>query len=115
MIALKIKNKLLQLSAVALLSGTLYSCEKEAVQTLPQRDWELVWSDEFDGSAGSSVDNTKWVFDIGRGPNNDGWGNQELQTYTSSTENVKLDGNGNLMITVTGGGGSFNSGRIKTQ
>jgi beta-glucanase (GH16 family) len=114
MIALKIKNKLLQLSAIALVSSTLYSCEKEAVQTLPQRDWELVWSDEFEGTAGSSVDNSKWVFDIGRGPGNDGWGNQELQVYTNSTENVKLDGNGNLMITATGGGGSFNSGRIKT-
>jgi beta-glucanase (GH16 family) len=114
MIALQIKNKLLQIGAIALVCGTLYSCEKEAIQTLPQRDWELVWSDEFEGAAGTSPDNTKWVFDIGRGPNNDGWGNNELQTYTRSTENVKLDGKGNLMITATGGGGSFNSGRIKT-
>lgn len=115
MIALKIKNKLLQIGAIALVSGTLYSCEKEAVQTVPQRNWDLVWSDEFTGSQGTSPDNSKWVFDIGRGPNNDGWGNQELQVYTNSTDNVKLDGDGNLMITATGGGGSFNSGRIKTQ
>jgi beta-glucanase (GH16 family) len=114
MIAFKIKNKLIQLGAVAFIASTFASCEKEAIQTLPQRDWELVWSDEFTGSLGASPDNTKWVFDIGRGPGNDGWGNQELQTYTNSPDNVKLDGNGNLVITATGGGGSFNSGRIKT-
>lgn len=115
MIALQIKNKLILTGAIALVACTLYSCEKEAIQTLPQRDWELVWSDEFNGAAGSSVNSTNWAFDIGRGPNNDGWGNQELQTYTNSTNNVRLDGKGNLEIIATGGGGSFNSGRIKTQ
>jgi beta-glucanase (GH16 family) len=115
MIAFQLKNKLLQIGVLSLVLGTLTSCEKEAVQTLPQREWELAWSDEFNGAAGTSVDNTKWAFDIGRGPNNDGWGNQELQTYTNSTDNVRLDGNGNLLIIATGGGGSFNSGRIKTQ
>ncbi|MCU0375252.1 MAG: glycoside hydrolase family 16 protein [Chitinophagaceae bacterium] len=106
------------IASICLLSLTVLTmagCEKDAVQTLPQREWELTWSDEFDGAAGTAPDNTKWNYDIGRGPNNDGWGNQELQTYTNSTANVRLDGSGNLEIVATGGSGSFTSGRIKTQ
>ncbi|MEV4476678.1 RICIN domain-containing protein [Nonomuraea salmonea] len=55
----------------------------------------LVWSDEFDGPAGSAVDSSKWRFDIGGG----GWGNNEHQYYTDSTRNAAKDGNGNLVIT----------------
>lgn len=57
--------------------------------------WTLVWSDEFNGPAGSPVDGTKWAFDIGGG----GWGNNELEYYTNSTRNAAMDGNGNLVIT----------------
>ncbi|MFI9550048.1 hypothetical protein [Nonomuraea endophytica] len=55
----------------------------------------LVWSDEFNGSAGSAVDQSKWRFDIG----GSGWGNNEQQYYTSSTRNAAMDGGGNLVIT----------------
>ncbi|GAA1764203.1 RICIN domain-containing protein [Nonomuraea bangladeshensis] len=55
----------------------------------------LVWSDEFDGAAGSAVNAAKWRFDIGGG----GWGNNEQQYYTDSTRNAALDGSGNLVIT----------------
>ncbi|MEV5895807.1 RICIN domain-containing protein [Nonomuraea fuscirosea] len=55
----------------------------------------LVWSDEFDGAAGSAVDQSKWRFDIG----GSGWGNNEQQYYTDSTRNAALDGGGNLVIT----------------
>lgn len=58
-------------------------------------DWQLIWSDEFDGAAGSSPDGSKWGYDIGGG----GWGNNELEYYTSSTNNAALDGNSNLLIT----------------
>ncbi|HMP93537.1 MAG TPA: glycoside hydrolase family 16 protein, partial [Phnomibacter sp.] len=88
----------------------------EAIQKLPQRNWELAWSDEFTGAAGSLPDNTKWSFDIGTGDN--GWGNQELQYYTNRPSNVQLDGNGNLVITARSesfSGSGFTSGRIKTQ
>ena len=27
--------------------------------------WTLVWSDEFDGPAGTAPDSTKWVYDLG--------------------------------------------------
>ncbi|HEU4390590.1 MAG TPA: glycoside hydrolase family 16 protein [Blastocatellia bacterium] len=59
-------------------------------------EWTVVWSDEFDGSAGSQADSAKWAYDIG----GNGWGNNELETYTSRTENSQLDGEGHLLIKV---------------
>jgi beta-glucanase (GH16 family) len=50
--------------------------------------WKLVWSDEFDGPHGSAVDSSKWSFDLG----GNGWGNNELETYTSRTTNAYRDG-----------------------
>jgi beta-glucanase (GH16 family) len=35
--------------------------------------WQLVWSDEFDGT---SISTTNWTFEIG---NTIGWGNQERE------------------------------------
>ena len=58
--------------------------------------WTLVWSDEFDGPAGSAPNSSKWGYDIGGG----GWGNKELETYTNRTQNASLDGDGNLVIKV---------------
>ena len=59
------------------------------------RTWKLVWSDDFNGPSGSAVDVAKWSFDIG----GNGWGNNELQTYTSRTANASLE-RGSLMIKV---------------
>lgn len=83
----------------------------------PPEAWALSWADEFDGPAGTP-DATKWVLETGRGPNNDGWGNAELQTYTARPENVALDGQGNLVITAQREafeGQPYTSGRITTQ
>ncbi|MFD0786501.1 ricin-type beta-trefoil lectin domain protein, partial [Micromonospora azadirachtae] len=55
----------------------------------------VTWSDDFNGPAGTPPDQNKWKYDLGGG----GWGNNELQYYTSSTRNAALDGNGNLVIT----------------
>lgn len=95
----------------------LQACEESNEQTLETRDWQLVWSDEFDGAAGESPDTTKWTFDIGTGPYNDGWGNAELEYYTDRPKNVSTDGNGKLAITAyreSYSGASFTSARIKT-
>jgi beta-glucanase (GH16 family) len=62
-----------------------------------QTTWTLAWSDEFDGPAGSAVDGTKWVAEVGNGP--DGWGNRERQYYTDTTKNASMDGAGHLVIT----------------
>lgn len=112
-----IKKSLFTVSAFC---AVLFSsgCQVDAVQTLPKRNWELVWSDNFDGAAGTAPDPTKWTFDIGRGPNGDGWGNSELQHYTNRAQNVSLNGNGQLVITARRedfAGAAFTSARIKTQ
>jgi len=49
----------------------------------PAYRWSLVWSDEFNGPTGSSVDATKWTAEVGGG----GWGNNELEYYTTRTAN----------------------------
>ena len=74
----------------------------------------MVWSDEFDGN---SIDNTKWAFQNGDGcPSLCGWGNGELQTYTSNSKNIKVE-NGLLTMTVvkeTVGQASFTSSKLRT-
>jgi len=94
----------------------LVSCSKDESQKLEKRNWELVWSDEFDGAAGELPDPNNWTFDIGTGQG--GWGNQELQYYTNRPTNVSMDGEGNLVITARNepfGGQPFTSARIKTE
>jgi beta-glucanase (GH16 family) len=75
--------------------------------------WTLVWSDEFNQPDGSSPDPGKWTFDIGGG----GWGNNELEYYTSRTNNARIVG-GCLVIEAdqeSYGGSSYTSARLKTQ
>ena len=48
-------------------------------------DLDLIWQDEFLGDA---LNNRKWDFQLGNGVN--GWGNNELQFYTSSKNNYEL-------------------------
>src|SRR6266404_4951635 len=48
----------------------------------------LVWSDEFNSATSSNIDTTKWVFDTGGG----GWGNNELETYTTNRNNAYVAG-----------------------
>ena len=55
----------------------------------------VTWSDEFNGAAGTPIDQSKWKFDTG----GSGWGNNELEYYTNSTRNVVQDGQGHLAIT----------------
>lgn len=116
---LKMARKSLWVSPIAwllFLSLALVSCKDD--NKIVERNWQLAWEDDFEGPAGQSPDNSKWVFDIGRGPNNDGWGNAELEYYTDRPENVSLDGAGNLAITAireSFAGSPYTSARIKTQ
>lgn len=67
----------------------------------PPAERQLVWADEFDGPAGSRVDNSTWRYDLGDGcqAGNCGWGNNEKEYYTSDAENIVLNGQGQLAIT----------------
>lgn len=102
---------------IILMFCTFWSCQDED-NTIVDRDYQLVWEDNFDGSAGKAPDASKWVYDLGIGPGNDGWGNQELQYYTNRPENVALDGTGNLAITArreSYAGRGFTSARLNTK
>ncbi len=73
-------------------------------------DYQLVWSDEFDGTS-LNLDN--WSFQNGDGcPNLCGWGNNELEYYRP--ENLSVSG-GYMTITVkeeTYGGRNYTSSKI---
>jgi beta-glucanase (GH16 family) len=70
------------------------------VTTPAPTTWKLVWSDEFDGAAGTGVDAAKWGHDLGDGCGSGicGWGNNEREWYTNAPENVSHDGAGHLQI-----------------
>jgi beta-glucanase (GH16 family) len=76
----------------------------------------LIWSDEFNGS---SLDLTKWTYDLGNGcPGLCGWGNSEKEYYTN--QNVNVTG-GYLYLTAinqnnyAGSGTNYTSGKIHTR
>ena len=82
----------------------------------PVTQWNIVWSDEFNGA---SINTNNWTFETGDDcPDNCGWGNSEREYYTSRTNNAYVDGNGLLHIVARQesiNGYSFTSARMKTQ
>ena len=77
----------------------------------PPTQWNIVWDDEFNGTA---INPAIWTFENG---NNGGWGNNELEYYTSRTNNAYVS-NGLLHIVArqeSTNGFSFTSARMKTQ
>ena len=64
-----------------------------SLQSLPAGT--LLWSDEFSGPSGAPPDPRNWAIDTG----GSGFGNDELELYTSRARNVALDGRGHLAIT----------------
>ena len=58
---------------------------------------KMIWSDEFNYTG--LPDSLKWSYDVGNGcPENCGWGNNELQFYTSKRlQNARVE-NGRLII-----------------
>lgn len=78
---------------------------------------KISWSDEFNGT---SLDTNNWTYCIGNNGDNGNlwrWGNNELQYYKDSEENVKVS-DGTLKIIARSesiGGCNYSSGRIKTE
>jgi len=90
----KIISSILALSMLV----PLASCGKKAEETGAAKTetpaiegYNLLWSDEFDGSG--EMDLTKWNYE----PHEPGWTNNELQEYTTSTDNVFVR-DGNLVL-----------------
>ncbi|WP_457029490.1 carbohydrate-binding protein [Kitasatospora sp. P5_F3] len=79
--------------------------------------WTQVFADDFTGPANTGVSTANWRYTTGTsypgGPA--GFGTGEVETMTSSTNNVSLDGAGNLRITPRrDAAGQWTSGRIET-
>jgi len=108
----RLERELARVVASLILVAGLISAKPVLAQNT---NWNIVWSDEFNGT---SIDTTKWTFDIGTDcPNNCYWGNSELEYYTSRTNNAYVS-NGILHIVAqqeSYGGQSFTSARMKTQ
>ena len=85
--------------------------EPAKTETPELEGYNLLWSDEFDGSA---LDMNTWNYE----PHQPGWTNQELQEYTQSTDNVFIE-DGNLVIkaikTERDGYPYYTSGKVTTQ
>ena len=87
-------------------------------QTAQSIQWNLIWSDEFNGAGGSAPDASQWAYDTG----GKGWGNNELECYTNRLQNAQIQG-GNLVITAQkenitcsdGVSSNYTSARLKTQ
>lgn len=80
------------------------------------REWQLVWSDEFDTE---TLDLTKWSFQYGTGSDEGltDWGNNELQYYTDREENLFIE-DGKLHIVAqreSFEGKPYTSTRIRTK
>jgi beta-glucanase (GH16 family) len=87
----------------------------------PAADWNLAWSDEFDGPAGAPPDSRKWLAETG----DNGWGNDELEYYCAPAStagpcdpkkpNAAQDGKGSLVIqAIRNSSGTWTSGRFKS-
>jgi beta-glucanase (GH16 family) len=64
------------------------------------------------------VSSARWRYDTGTHypGGQPGWGNNEVETYTTSTSNVYLDGSGDLAIRpIKDSHGKWTSGRLETQ
>ena len=113
-ILLFIVSPLLLLSLTSYGGGTV----AQPAALPPTSGYALVWSDDFSSANGSAPDPTKWTYVVG----GSGWGNHELQSYTSRPQNVQIQ-KGNLVITAlqenyTGADGiarNYTSARLKTQ
>ena len=121
---MKPRNPARNLTLMPVILATFFlflSCGSGAMlQPPPTKGFTLVWGDEFNGPDGSSPDSSKWTYDLGADGN--GWGNNELESYTNRTQNVQIK-SGNLVITAqretyTGADGltrNYTSARLKTQ
>jgi beta-glucanase (GH16 family) len=79
---------------------------RPAVYAAKPHKWRLVWSDEFNYSG--KPDPRKWQIDSDK----NGWGDGELEHYSDSLENVRVE-NGHLVLQANlDGPQKYSSGRI---
>ena len=107
------------LATVALLAGCVVGAVGVTVAAAPAAlagtvppapsGWNTVFGDNFAGAAGSAPSSANWFYDIGTG-----YGTGEIENTTSSTNNVYLDGNGDMVLKAIDNGGTWTSARIES-
>src|SRR5689334_21932548 len=106
-------------SAAIVLAGAVVSAAGSARAAVPspRTGWNLMFSDDFNGSTGAQLSGSNWRYTTGTGypggpPQ---FGTHEVETMTSDPSNVSVDGQGNLKITpLRGGPTGWTSARIET-
>ena len=84
----------------------------------PPAGYTVVFGDDFNGAAGTRLNDTNWIYDTGHGyPGGAAnWGTGEVETMTSNSANVSMDGAGHLAITpLRDAAGNWTSARIETR
>lgn len=122
----RFKKKAMFYNFIVLLTLALNACSSKEEEVLPplvpppsteitDKNWAFestpTWADEFDYNG--APDSKKWDYDLG----GSGWGNNELQLYTNSTNNANV-ANGILSITARKEnmeGKSYTSARMVTR
>ncbi|QUQ62536.1 galactose-binding domain-containing protein [Kutzneria sp. CA-103260] len=107
-------------ATAAPLSETSTVAKAAAVQPsavpAPPAGFTTTWSDDFTGAANTGLDTGTWRYDAGPGSS---FGTGEIETTTTSTDNVYQDGNGHLVLKALHSGSDPNSGwtsgRVETQ
>ena len=97
-------------SSASLQQGDVVSCKLTSNAICQSSDWNMIWNDEFNGAA---LDASKWQPETGA----TGWGNNELQNYTGSSNNVQFS-NGELHIVARNDGPAgqqYSSARLITK
>lgn len=115
----------LNTSLAMIASLTLFiACSDDSTQSsdnnsLPVPEgYTLVWSDEFNEN---EIDSNKWSYELGDGTDyglKPGWGNNEKQLYTDSSENSFITQDATtsaLAITALKDGDGFTSAKVTTQ
>jgi len=99
------------LLAIVFLASSL-NCKKDITGVPPKKQWKLVWNDEFNYKG--LPDSTKWNYEVG----GHGWGNKELEYYTSKNlKNARVE-NGLLIIEAIKeqiGNNPYSSARLVTK
>ncbi|MDF7798281.1 glycoside hydrolase family 16 protein [Pontiellaceae bacterium B1224] len=85
------------------------TCILASAQEIP--GWTLVWQDEFTQANGTPPNSANWGYDTGGG----GWGNSELQVYTTSTNNARIENNQLVIEARETSSGNYTSARLLTK
>jgi len=94
----------------------LAAVAQPAAVPAPPAGFTTTWSDDFTGAANTGLDTGTWRYDAGPGAS---FGTGEIETTTTSTDNVYHDGAGHLVLKALHSGSDPNagwtSGRVETQ